>query len=172
MKKNNNKKFNYGDNKYREQINSVLKILVSVIIVLGLFYLLTVYLINKPTNSTSSSKKADDSSVSISYQTILASDSFSMSGSYLVLYYDFSSSDLKSKYTNLISSYTSSNTDKKVYVVDTSSKLNSSYVSDSSNNSPLSVDDLKVKSNTLISFENGSVVEYVEGQDEVTKFFE
>ena len=66
-------------------------------------------------------------------------------------------------YKNIVSSKLSS---KKVYNVDTSSGLNSNYVSDVSNKKATGLDDLKVINDTVIKIVGDTIVEYYE-RDEI-----
>lgn len=170
MKNKIHKKSNYGYNSFREQLFKIIKIFVIVLVVFGLFYLLTLYLLNKP-NTNISSEKSEEA-VTISYKTILAGSSFDMGDDYLVLYYDNSDDDLKSTYTNLISSYESTDNHLSIYVVDTNSAFNKKYISNSSNINPSSIQDLKVKNNTLIHFKDGKVTQYIENQNNIENYLQ
>lgn len=66
-------------------------------------------------------------------------------------------------YKNIVSSKLSS---KKVYNVDTSSGLNSNYVSDVSNKKATGLDGLKVVNDTVIKIVGDTIVEYYE-KDEI-----
>ena len=145
---------------------NVVKILIGIVVILVLFYFLTVYLLERDT--TSSTIDTTPSEADIQYQEILAGNSFSKSDShYYVLYYDMSDEDLKSLYTNIISTYEDDDTKDPIYTVDMSSTFNQKYSSDKSNPSVESLDDLEISTTTLIEFRDGNVVDYVEGEDAI-----
>ena len=55
-----------------------------------------------------------------------------------------------------------------MYIVDSENKLNAKYIVEKdSNKNPTSLEDLKVKSPTLIKIEDGKVTLYIEGIEEV-----
>ena len=82
---------------------------------------------------------------------------------YYVYFYNFEETN-----NNIESTISSKLTDYKVYRVDTSSSLNQNYVSeDSSNPSAKSLDELKVKTPTLIKIINDQIVSYYETEDNI-----
>ena len=121
------KKHNYVDNKVDIGLKKVIIMTVVVLVILGLFYGLTLLLINKkPTIKTDDT----DADVEIQYKEILAGRSFSMGEDYLVVYYDSSSDD---DISSLISSYSG---ETKLYQVDLSSPLNKSIYSEDGTSNP------------------------------------
>ena len=165
-----NKNKNSGDTNFRTSFFKVIKMFIVVIVIFGLFYLLTIYLLNKPSNSTSTSN-ATKVDTTISYKEILAGSSFDIDGEYLVIYYDQSDEELKSTITSLISTYEDKENHKNVYTVDMSSALNSKYLGDLSNTNPSSINDLKINGSTMIIFKDGKVDKYIEGKDDITNYF-
>ena len=155
------------DSSFSSEMFKVVKILLAVIVFLAVFYFLTVYLLEWDTSSSivdTSPAEAD-----IQYQEILAGNSFSMKDNhYFVLYYDISSEDLKSSYTNLISTYEDKDEHYSIYTVDMSSAFNKKFSADTSNPSVQTVDNLKISGPTLIEFSEGKVVGYVEGFDAIS----
>ena len=155
------------DSSFSSEMFKVVKILLAVIVFLAVFYFLTVYLLERDTSSSivdTSPAEAD-----IQYQEILAGNSFSMKDNhYFVLYYDISSEDLKSFYTNLISTYEDKDEHYSIYTVDMSSAFNKKFSADTSNPSVQTVDNLKISGPTLIEFSEGKVVGYVEGFDAIS----
>ena len=82
---------------------------------------------------------------------------------YYVYFYNFEETN-----NNIESTISSKLTDYKVYRVDTNSSLNQNYVSeDSSNPSAKSLDELKVKTPTLIKIINDQIVSYYETEDNI-----
>lgn len=146
----------------KEEYN-VKKIVITCVIVLvsiGLVYLISAVFITKELDWFSKEEvKENTSSVE---NSILASAIFKQKeDEYYVYFYDFNEDN--NMYKNIVSSKLSS---KKVYNVDTSSGLNSNYVSDVSNKKATGLDDLKVINDTVIKIVGDAIVEYYE-KDEI-----
>ena len=146
----------------KEEYN-VKKIVITCVIVLvsiGLVYLISALFITKELDWFSKEEvKENTSSVE---NSILASAIFKQKeDEYYVYFYDFN--EHNNMYKNIVSSKLSS---KKVYNVDTSSGLNSNYVSDVSNKKATGLDDLKVINDTVIKIVGDTIVEYYE-KDEI-----
>lgn len=146
----------------KEEYN-VKKIIITCVIVLvsiGLVYLISALFITKELDWFSKEEvKENTSSVE---NSILASAIFKQKeDEYYVYFYDFNEDN--NMYKNIVSSKLSS---KKVYNVDTSSGLNSNYVSDVSNKKATGLDDLKVVNDTVIKIVGDTIVEYYE-KDEI-----
>ena len=146
----------------KEEYN-VKKIVITCVIVLvsiGLVYLSSALFITKELDWFSKEEvKENTSSVG---NSILASAIFKQKeDEYYVYFYDFNEDN--NMYKNIVSSKLSS---KKVYNVDTSSGLNSNYVSDVSNKKATGLDDLKVINDTVIKIVGDAIVEYYE-KDEI-----
>lgn len=142
---------------------NVKKIVITCVIVLvsiGLVYLISALFITKELDWFSKEEvKENTSSVE---NSILASAIFKQKeDEYYVYFYDFNEDN--NMYKNIVSSKLSS---KKVYNVDTSSGLNSNYVSDVSNKKATGLDDLKVINDTVIKIVGDTIVEYYE-KDEI-----
>ena len=142
---------------------NVKKTVITCIIVLvsiGLVYLISALFITKELDWFSKEEvKENTSSVE---NSILASAIFKQKeDEYYVYFYDFNEDN--NMYKNIVSSKLSS---KKVYNVDTSSGLNSNYVSDVSNKKATGLDDLKVVNDTVIKIVGDTIVEYYE-KDEI-----
>ena len=142
---------------------NVKKIVITCVIVLvsiGLVYFISALFITKELDWFSKEEvKENTSSVE---NSILASAIFKQKeDEYYVYFYDFNEDN--NMYKNIVSSKLSS---KKVYNVDTSSGLNSNYVSDVSNKKATGLDDLKVINDTVIKIVGDAIVEYYE-KDEI-----
>ena len=139
------------------------KIVITCVIVLvsiGLVYFISALFITKELDWFSKEEvKENTSGVE---NSILASAIFKQKeDEYYVYFYDFNEDN--NMYKNIVSSKLSS---KKVYNVDTSSGLNSNYVSDVSNKKATGLDDLKVINDTVIKIVGDTIVEYYE-RDEI-----
>ena len=146
----------------KEEYN-VKKIVITCVIVLvsiGLVYLISALFITKELDWFSKEEvKENTSGVE---NSILASAIFKQKeDEYYVYFYDFNEDN--NMYKNIVSSKLSS---KKVYNVDTSSGLNSNYVSDVSNKKATGLDGLKVVNDTVIKIVGDTIVEYYE-KDEI-----
>ena len=142
---------------------NVKKIVITCVIVLvsiGLVYFISALFITKELDWFSKEEvKENTSGVE---NSILASAIFKQKeDEYYVYFYDFNEDN--NMYKNIVSSKLSS---KKVYNVDTSSGLNSNYVSDVSNKKATGLDDLKVINDTVIKIVGDTIVEYYE-KDEI-----
>lgn len=142
---------------------NVKKIVITCVIVLvsiGLVYFISALFITKELDWFSKEEvKENTSGVE---NSILASAIFKQKeDEYYVYFYDFNEDN--NMYKNIVSSKLSS---KKVYNVDTSSELNSNYVSDVSNKKATGLDGLKVVNDTVIKIVGDTIVEYYE-KDEI-----
>ena len=150
---------------FSSEFSKVIKILFVIILVLVIFYFLTVYILEKG-DDTSTVINTTPSEADIQYQEILAGNSFSMKDDhYYVLYYEMSSDNLKSIYTNIITTYEDKENHDSIYTVDMSSAFNNKFISDISNPKVNKIDELKIAEPTLIEFEDGNVINYIEGED-------
>ena len=127
---------------------------------IGLVYFISALFITKELDWFSKEEvKENTSGVE---NSILASAIFKQKeDEYYVYFYDFNEDN--NMYKNIVSSKLSS---KKVYNVDTSSGLNSNYVSDVSNKKATGLDGLKVVNDTVIKIVGDTIVEYYE-KDEI-----
>jgi len=149
---------------------SLIKIGIVVISLFILLYLILAIFVTKELDLTrdkdEETQETEPSSVS---NAILASSTFSQSDeTYYVFFYGFEDKDV----ANLASSVTSDITDYPVYKVDTDSGLNKNYVSDISNSNVTSIENLKVKSPTLIQISADKVTKYIEGTDKIEAYLE
>ena len=140
-------------------LTKYLKIIIGLIIVITLVYLLSATFITKEINWSNILKKdtANNETANVK-NSILASAIFKQSEEeYYVYFYDFNDED-----SNISSIIESKLSDSKVYYVDTSSALNSKYVSDKSNKNAQKLEDLKVISPTVIKISGDAIVKYYE----------
>lgn len=159
-----NNKMEETSNQYN--VKSIIVLIVCVLVVFLGFYLFTLHMTKK--SDTSTEEETNDE-VSISYDTILLGQSLSMSDdSYYVLFYDFSDDGTSSIYENLFTNYKSKD-EISIYRVDMSSGFNKSYLNEEeSNSSPSSISEFSIKGATLMKIENHEVVDYVEGEGNIT----
>lgn len=157
------KKIDEIQNSITSEIYKTLKIIFAVIVFLGIFYLVTVALVDYKSN------EADPEEASIQYDEILAGSSFTMrDDEYLVAYYDFNDEEL-SDLSYAISSYSYSGS-KRLYIVDMSNGFNTNYVSDKSNKNVKNVSELAINGPTLILIKDGKVSDYIEGSEKIVDY--
>ncbi len=138
---------------------------VSVIVILSavFLYLVSAIFITKEINLFGKNNTTNTTNQTVS-NAILAKSIFNQSEeSYYVYFYDFKESN-----NNINTIVSSKLSESKVYRVDTSSSFNSKYVSDTSNRSATTLDDLKVVKNTLIKIEGDTITMYLEGEEEIS----
>lgn len=143
---------------------TLLKITFFIILLLAsVYYVLAVFV----TKEIDISNKKEDNSEEVSNTNtitdrILASNIFSQKeSSYYVYFYDFSD-------TENLYSLIDSNIDDKIYKVDTSSGLNSKYVSsEKGNKNATSLENLKVTNHTLIKIDDDKITKYYEGKNSI-----
>ncbi len=145
--------------------NNYKSIIITAVVVLAiavLFYLLSVYITNKP-------DKVRIAEGSISYEQISAGSTFSMSDKeYLVIFYN---RDNGGDITTAVSNYKSKDKALPIYYVDYNDAINASVTSkDSSNPKATKASELKVKNPTLIEISNGSISQYIEGEEKVIDY--
>ncbi len=152
---------------FSDGFGKIIKILIVIAIVLVVFYFLTVFILKRG-DSTTDYIDTTPSPADIQYQEILAGNSFSQgSEHYFVLFFDMSDENVKSLYTSFVTSYEGQDDHFSIYTVDTSSSFNKKYVADTSNPDVSNIDNLKVNGPTLIEFEDGKVIDYIEGQQNI-----
>lgn len=140
--------------------NPIKKIIINFMVVLTvilIFYFVTILVMDK---SVKYNYKEDEESVTIiQYDEIIAGETFNITDSeYFVLFYDFNGPNAN------YYEYISSNSAKKVYIVDIGNYFNKPYVSETSNKNVQKIEDLKVKEGTLIKIKDGKNVLYFEGE--------
>jgi len=165
-KKQNNKKNVELDTKIN--LITLLKLVFFIILLLLVIYYILAVFVTKEIdisnkNSTSTQEETNNTNTSVS-DKILASNIFNQKEEiYYVYFYDFGT-DEENDLTNLISN----GIEDKLYKVDTSSGLNSKYVTkENGNKKATKIDELKVKSNTLIKIDNDKITEYHEGKNDI-----
>lgn len=144
-------------------ISKVIKCVIAVFIVFGLFYLLTLYLTDR--NLRSSVKVSE---ARIQYEIILAGESFQQNGDdYMILYFD---EENIGDYSTALSEYNDKKSKTSLYKCYTNEALNKKFVSKDVNKNPEKAEDLRVEENTLIRFKDHKVVEYITGKDAIISY--
>ncbi len=140
--------------------SNIIKLVVIIVLSLGIVYLLSALFLTKELDWFN--KKEDTTETETVKNSILAKSIFNQSEEeYYVYFYSFKEED--SDIASIVSSKLS---DSKVYRVNTDSAMNANYVSDVSNKNAKSLEDLKVKQNTIVKISNGTIIKYYE-EDEI-----
>jgi len=148
-------------------ITDKLIIAIVILVIFALFYLLTVYITNNHTEKSDDKKESS----TFNYSSIVIGRSFSMKDEdYVVLYYDDNDEETSSTYQNLISSYKNNASHYPIYYVNMGDAINKSKESETSNSGATNIDELAIAGPTLIHFSNGSIIEYVEGEEAITSY--
>ena len=138
-----------------------------VLILLVLYYILAVFVTKEidVSNKNNSTSNNSESTSNVSNK-ILASAIFNQKEEdYYVYFYDFTDED------ESVANAISNRSDLKIYRVDTSSSLNSKYVTEDANSINVdSIETLKVKNPTLIHVEADKVTAYHQGSTSILGF--
>ncbi len=146
-------------------LSKVIYIIVGVLVVFGLFYLITLFVLDRDTSS-----KVETPEAEISLDTTIVGRSLSMpEKKYYVLFYDNDNEEVSEEYSSIITDYTYSTDDSRVklYTVDMSDGLNKNFVKEESNSNPEKASDIAIKGTTLMVIEEGKVVDYIEDQTRI-----
>lgn len=149
-------KNNVTDEEFNIKALAIIMLIVLVLI-LGTFLFTENFVVNK-TNTSENSSLTKRSSISVG-KTFQMPDKV-----YYVLYLDMSKYVNESIYKDIILKYETN----PVYVVDLSLDLNKHVLSDTINEAPTSIDNLKVTDETLIRIEDGRVTKYIEQLKNIT----
>lgn len=147
--------------KEENNMKKMLKIVFGLIAFFAILYLLLGIFVTKEIKWFDKSNNNNSSNGSGVTNSILASAIFKQSPEeYYVYFYDFSDEDKK-----ITSAITTNITNLQVYRVDTSSAMNSKYVSDETNKDAKNLEQLKVKAPTLIKITGETITEYYESNE-------
>lgn len=145
------------------EIYRLLKICIVVIIIFAILYLVVGLFITKEIELfKDKDNESTDTTIS---NAILANSIFDQKEEeYYVYFYDFNNEN-----TNIATSIVNISSNYTVYKVDTSDILNKNFVvEENSNKSATNLDELKVIKDTIIKVSNDKIIEYYEGEQEIT----
>ena len=148
------------------------KITIGVLIALALVYFGTAILSGEIKLNKEKKKEAV---TTIDYKEIMAGETFNRSPiDYYVFFYK-SSDTYSDYYKQLIDAYNNKTESLPFYYVDLDNKVNGEYLIEEDDTNeygkPSNISDLKVKNPTIIRIRNKQVFEFIDGKDEVLKFF-
>lgn len=164
-----NIKKNTKENVKGEEKDTYFKFITTLAVTL-LIFILVYFLIGVFYTKEIDLKKTKDETkedITVDNTTIMLGQLFDQSDDeYYVLVYDFNDKVLSIK--SWLSVYQGKDNSTKVYKVDSSKKFNSKYIVEKdSNKDASSLENLKVISPTLIKINNGKIIEYIEGEDNI-----
>ena len=143
----------------KNQIKQLISITIILVVIIGLIYLISALFVTKELDWFD--KKEEETKETLAKNTILASEIFKQKEEeYYVYFYDFN--EKENQVTSAVNAKLSS---KIVYKVDTSSALNNKYISDQSNKSAKTLEDLRVKAPTVIKINGDQISEYYEDNE-------
>lgn len=153
------------NDEYTQNMKTTIITILSVLIIFGLFYLLTVAINNK--NRKLDTKEPETEEATIQYFEILGDNTFTMSpNEYYVLFYDFDSPE--AIYLDYLFDQYSAEEGNYIYKVDLGNGFNKKFIAeDKTNKKAKNASQLKVKNATLIKIKKGKNVEYTEGTAQV-----
>ena len=162
---NKNKRIDNVETSYKTDTKKVVICLLTVLVILGLTYLITVLIVNK-----SAKREYKPESSSIQYEEILLGTTFHKKDKeYLVLFYDVKDADA-SVYSDLISDYQAKDNSLPIYYVDLSNTMNKDCISAEANRDATNAQELKINDVTLIKFSSNEISEYLIGKEEITNY--
>lgn len=150
---------------YTEEQKEIIKfgkILLGLILIIGLLYVFTAYVVNKE-----DSYKRTNNKGKLNYDTIAIGSLLNKADSeYYVLITDKTNmfSDL---YLNRVSDYKSGVNHLPVYIADLSNELNKSFLSNESSYKADNIDEFKVKGTTLVKVKNKKIIKFIENKDDI-----
>jgi len=159
MKKNNK---NYNQ---EYEIGNLFKIILVILIIFGLFYVLTYYIQNNKTAENNSD--TSNAITTIQYDEILMGEILNQSeDEYYVLL--VTKEEYTDKYKEYISEYSSNH---KFYYSLIDNGMNSRYLSDTSNLKVENIDELRVVGTSLIKVSSNKISEVYDGNSSVMQAF-
>lgn len=149
------------------EIGKLIKLVVIVTLIFGLFYLITV-LINKEDKEEESTYTP----AQIQYDKILISNILKQNeDKYYVLIYDTDDVN-QTTYTAYLINYKYKEDAIRYYTAELNNPLNSKYVSSESNLKVKKIEDFKVKEATLLKVEKGKITKFYEGEEVLNQLIE
>lgn len=145
-------------------VKQLLTFIIIILVVLGIFYGITVLVTNKK-NNTKTTEPDTTSDAKIDYEKILAQNALSQKEENYYVYAYTNSDENVSTYNNDLVSYKNKENALKVYYVELDNAFNKNNFSNESN-----FEDNKIvfKGTTLLKVNNGSIVEKYETKEEIT----
>lgn len=148
------------------EMGNLFKIILTILVVFGLFYVLTYY-IQKNKKTESNSNDAKNTITTIQYDEILMGEILNQSeNEYYVLI--VKNDDYTKTYKEYINKYSNGN---KFYYSLIDNGMNNRYLSDTSNLNVENIDELKVVGTSLVKIKSGKIIESYDGNSSVMQAF-
>lgn len=156
----------YGTESYKEIKNFIIILLVVIVIVIAVYFI-SVYVVNKREDNTTSANESYNASINYNKLTVgmILNRPYN---DYYVIVYDSTDSEAI-HYSAIINNYQANKDSKKIYYCDLDNELNKSFISDTDkgNKNAKKVDEFKFGKLTLLEIKNGKVVQYIENLDKI-----
>lgn len=148
------------------ELKKLIVIFVIVVVIFAIFYAITLVIKDNRT----SQPKEDNSVAVIQYDEIIVGEILNQNKeAYFVLATEEDDDDLSS-YQSYIDSYGTKEGALKVYKVNLNSAFNKKYIGEESNFAFDQLSEIRFNKATLLKIENGEIIEYYEGTDEITEY--
>lgn len=171
--KNMNKKDLYGKANYNEQIVTIVKIAIGVVLVLAVVYLATALATGEIKLGNSDKKETKEAT--IQYEEIIAGSILNrQQDEYYVLAFSFTDTE-SSYYLSLKDSYKQNTDALPVYIVDLDKGFNQILIpkeNEEYKENPENIKELKINGPTILKVKNSKVTSRVEGEDKFTEELE
>ncbi|MDD6223465.1 MAG: hypothetical protein PUB18_00495 [bacterium] len=163
------RKVNINTTTTNNEINTMIKIFIGVIVVFGATYLIAALITGDIQLGAKETK--EDTVAEIQYEEILAGESLNRSDEeYYVLYFNFTE-NIASSYLTLKDIYATKEEPLPFYIVDLEKGFNQRFVSEEiADTKNMTIETLKVKKPTIIKVKNKKIVEYKSGGEEVLNY--
>lgn len=147
-------------------IKGLIKIILGVLIVVGGVYFLT-YKMDQKGKFGQKYEVTKTPQAVFTYEDLIVGTSLNRTDKeYYVIYEDFGNKN-KVAINSIINGYNKEEKHKIIYKVDMTKKENEVYKSNTSNKEATSVNDLKIKTPTLVLIKEGKINKYVEGLNNI-----
>lgn len=148
-----------------QQVKNFFIILGIMLILFAVFYFLTLWIKYEKKRYVPIEEQTE-----INYDKILLGNILDYSGEYFVLVVDGNYEEYFAKIQDELGVTVGSILKKKYYTVSMDDKMNSKYISDTSNLKVSNAQDLKVSTNTLLHVKNNKVINAYEGSEAIFEY--
>lgn len=151
----------------QEVKNSIIIVIVVLLIIVAVYFGIALFLTGEVGTSKKSNESYSSTGLSLNYENvIIAGKTFSQSEeSYMVIF--FSEKKSKESLKNTLSLYDNSNKELKLYKVNTDEAINNFVKSDEGNPNATTSGELRIKQDTLITINNGTIISYIEDETQI-----
>lgn len=155
----------HRNNFYNEEQKEIIKfgkILLCLIVIIGILYLFTNYVVNKE-----DTYKRTNNDGSINYDVVLLGSILNKKDEeYYILAFD-QKDMINATLLNKYNEYKSLPKHLPIYIADLSNELNKTYIAEKSQYKADTVEEMKLEGNTLIKVKNAKIVKFIENKDDI-----